>query len=285
MVLVTGAAGQVGSALVRHLRSAGRDVVASDLGDLSIEGSVPCDLRSDHDVARLFGQGRYSVVVHLAAVLPTAFRSEPLAGGEVNLSGSLRLLRACVDSSVRRFVFGSSASVYGSLRRPGCDETADPRPDDPYASAKLAIERILEAVPSVWQMETVSLRIARVLGPGARRTGSAWRSRMFERPGGAADSLTIPFAPDAMLSVVHVDDLAEMLRILVEAAELPSATYNAPVELLRAKEIGQLATETRGWRVSLGTAGGGPEIDGARFVRDFGFANRPLREHLRAPAA
>ena len=282
MILVTGADGQVGSVVVRDLRCAGHDVVAADAEEMSVPGSVQCDLRSDEDVAGLFEQHRYSAVVHLAAVLPTAFRSDPLTGGEVNLSATLRLLRACVKSGVHRFVFGSSTSVYGSRARPACSEAADPMPDEPYGAAKLAIERILDAIPSVQPMEKVSLRIARVLGPGVKKSGSVWRSRIFERPDGASNCITIPFAPDAELSIVHVDDLAGMLRILVEARELSASTYNTPVEVLRASEIRQLAEEVHGWHVSMGTRHGGPGVDGARFRRDFGYVARSLREHMLA---
>ena len=236
-----------------------------------------CDLRSDSDVERLFEQHRFSAVVHLGALLPTAFRADPLAGADVNLAGSMRVLRAPMGSRVQRFVFGSSASVYGSRARPACVEDAGVPPDEPYGAAKLAIERILEALP----IDSVSLRIARVLGPGVKSSHSMWRSRIFE-PAETPNELTIPFAPDAVLSLVHVSEVAAMLRILVEAKRLPHAAYNTPVELLCTSEIKDIVERERGWRVLLGTSGGGPQIDGSRFVRDFDFAARPLREHLKS---
>lgn len=283
MILVTGAAGQVGMTLVRRLRSAGHDVVPSDIGPSVVAGAFRCDLRSDQDIAQLFEQHRFSPIVHLAAVLPTAFRADPLTGGEVNLSGTMRLLRAAVDSGVPRFVFGSSASVYGNSHRQLCTETLDPSPDEPYGASKLAVEKILELMPAAHSMRTVSLRIARVLGPGAKNTGSPWRSQMFERPSPSSNLLTIPFAPDARLSVIHVEDLARALQILVEAPGLPRGIYNAPVELVRADEIKRLAEEFKGWQVSLGTSHGGPEIDCTRFAEHFEFVAQPLRERLPTP--
>jgi UDP-glucose 4-epimerase len=280
MVLITGAAGQIGTALVRHLRSTGHDVLASDCEKAESEDAVCCDLRSDRDVADLFRQHRFSTVIHLAAVLATAFRADPLTGGDVNLSGTMRLLKASIASGVSRFVFGSSASVYGISVRSRCAEAAEPAPYDSYGASKLAIEKILELVPAAYSMETVSLRIARVLGPGAKRTGSPWRSQIFERPSPDCNRLTIPFAPDSKLSVVHVDDLVCMLQTLIEVRSLPNRVYNTPVELIRTDEIKRLAETTNGWQVSTGTSYAGPEIDGARFAQDFGFAIRSLDEHM-----
>jgi nucleoside-diphosphate-sugar epimerase len=270
---------------VRHLRSTGHDVLPSDIGTPECTEVVHCDLRSDRDVAQLFGRHRFSVVVHLAAVLPTAFRSDPLNGGAVNLSGTLRLLKAAVDSGVQRFVFGSSASVYGNSQRSPCSETADPSPDESYGASKLAIERILEQIPTAHSMETVSLRIARVLGPGAKNTGSPWRSQIFEQPSSTSNRLMISFAPDARLSVIHVEDAARALRILVEVPNLPRRMYNAPVELVRADEIKRLAESLKGWQVSLGNLHGGPEIDCTRFSEDFQLIAVPLKQYLTTPLA
>jgi UDP-glucose 4-epimerase len=270
MVLVTGAAGQVGGALSECLRAKGNRVLATDIGS--------CDLRSDADVAALFGQGRFTTVVHLAGVLPTAFRSDPLTGADVNLSGTLRLLRACVDAGVGRFVFGSSASVYGNAMRPPCSETSPPSPDDAYGAAKLAIEMVLEQLGRSGAMNAVSVRIGRVLGPGATKTGSPWRSRMFERSPAQGTPLRIPFAPGAVLSVIHVDDLARVLRTLVEAPSPSSAAYNTPAQHVTAAEIGRVAG-SRGWAVEFGDAHAGPELDGTRFVQEFGFRPQPLEEY------
>ena len=247
-------------------------MLATDVDEAPLKDGVPCDLRSDEQVRRLFDEHRCSIVVHLAAVLPTAFKADPLAGADVNLTATLRLLKACLRSGVRRFVFGSSTSVYGNSER-CCSETTPPSPDEPYGAAKLAVERILEVVPSI---ETVSLRIPRVLGPGARNTSSPWRSQVFER----AD-VTIPHAPHAILSVIHVDDLARVLAILVDAEALPARTYNSPVESLQAADLAHLVEELSGRPIHLGTAPAGPQIDGTRFTRDFDLVLRPLREHLR----
>ena len=73
----------------------------------------------------------------------------------------------------------------------------------------------------------VSLRIARVIGPGIKKTASPWRSRIFEAPP-RDDSVQIPYAPEALLSLVHVEDVARMLVMLAKTAIKTYATIFAP---------------------------------------------------------
>jgi UDP-glucose 4-epimerase len=277
MILVTGAGGQVGRAVVREFREAGHEVLAADVGGAS---ETACDVRSEGDVARLFEGRRIGTVVHLAAVLPTAYRADPVYGAAVNLEGTLRLLRAAVSSGVGRFVFASSASVYGSAARRGCTEAAGTAPDDGYGAAKVEVEKNLERMAGDGAMETVSLRIARVLGPGAGRTASGWRSRMFERAPARGAVLAIPFAAEARVTVIHVEDLARALRVVAEAEELARWIYNAPAEVVMAGEMAAMAAEFRGWRVEMGSAEGGPEVDSGRFEEEFRLRARRVREHF-----
>lgn len=237
---------------------------------------MACDLRSNADVQRLFSGGPFSTVVHLAAVLPTAFRSDPLTGGDVNLAATLSLLRAAIDARVSRIVFGSSGSVYGTKERPPCTEETEATPHDPYGAAKLAIEQILEPMASCYPVETVSVRIARVVGPGATNTASPWRSQMFERPPAGAGALLIPFAAETRTSVVHVNDLARALQLLVEAPAFRHRIYNAPAETLTGTDIKHLA-ECRGWEVCLGGSHGGPLLSSSRFQEEFDFHSDGLR--------
>ncbi len=279
-ILVTGAGGQVGRAAARELRAAGHQVLASDVRGAGVVGGMECDVRSEEDVARLFEGRRIGTVVHLAAVLPTAYRADPVYGAAVNREGTLRLLRTAAAAGCGRFVFASSGSVYGSATRKGCTETAEAAPDDPYGAAKLEVEKVVGQTANEGTMETVSLRIARVLGPGAGRTASGWRSRMFERAPARGAVLAIPFAAEARVPVIHVEDLARALRVLVEAESFAWRIYNAPAEIVAAGELASMAEEFRGWGAELGTAEGGPEIDGGRFEREFGFRARGLKEHF-----
>jgi len=151
----------------------------------------------------------------------------------------------------------------------------------PYNGAsKLAVEFIGQTLGKEKTFEFVALRIARVVGPGIKKTSSPWRSQIFEAH--RQDSVSIPFVPEAVLSLVHVQDVAQMLRTLTETAEMSSFVYNTPVEVWEARHLKEAIEELRGIRVELGAEGfhGGPICNGSRFAREFGFQIRGLRERL-----
>jgi UDP-glucose 4-epimerase len=107
------------------------------------------------------------VVFHLGA-LPSVTRSvqDPLTTGAVNVEGTLNVLLAARDQDVRRVVFASSSSVYGAS--PDLPKTEDdqPLPSSPYGVSKLAAEHYCRAFATVYRLETVSLRLFNVFGPG-----------------------------------------------------------------------------------------------------------------------
>lgn len=281
-ILVTGASGHIGSETCRVLRIGGRVILPVDVEPNSARGVLACDLRLKDELSRLFQLHPIQTVIHLAGLLPSAFRSDPLRGAEVNLSSSFELMRQAVNSGVRRFLFASSMSVYGSSPSSHPLTEDDPAtPDEPYGASKRAVELIGETLAVGRAMKFVSLRIARVIGPGIKKTASPWRSRIFEPlPGGV--SIQIPFAPETMLSLVHVEDVARMLFVLVDRPEMGSFVYNTPAELWQARDLKQLIEETVDTRVELGhdRSSVGPTCDGGRFATEFGFELQGLRERL-----
>lgn len=180
-ILVTGACGHIGRKLCSVLRSAGRELLAVDSDQDNTREALACDLRSQSDLSRLFRSYPIRAVVHLAAILPSAFQANPLTGADVNLHGSCELLRQAAAAHIKRFIFASSMSVYGSLPtdRPVTEEHRA-APDEPYGASKLAVELIGQTLGREKTFEFVALRIARVVGPGIKKTSSPWRSQIFE---------------------------------------------------------------------------------------------------------
>jgi UDP-glucose 4-epimerase len=172
-VLVTGGAGFIGSNLVRALLEGGDEVRVLDnfstgsranLDGLGIE-IVEGELRSYERVHNAV-KG-VEVVFHLGALgsVPRSVQ-DPLTSSAVNVEGTLNVLLAARDEGVRRVVFSSSTSVYGSTRQLPTSEDSPPDPISPYGVAKLAAERYCVSFSRVYEsFESVVLRYFNVFGP------------------------------------------------------------------------------------------------------------------------
>ena len=283
-ILVTGASGHVGSEVCRLLRDARRQFLAIDLNQDQSQDVRACDLRLRNQILPLLQNDSIRVVIHLAGILPTAFQADPLPGADVNLVGSLELMRQSAAAGVKRFIFASSMSVYGSIYAGRTvNEDDAPAPDEVYGASKRVVELIGETLAKKKTFEFVALRIARVIGPGIRKTSSPWRSQLFEDLP-PSESICIPFSSDARLSLVHVEDVARMLVTLAEASKVNWSVYNTPAEIWEVKQLKELVEKLRGIRVELGLEGaaGGPICDGGRFAQEFRFQLRELSDRLSA---
>ncbi len=170
--LVTGGAGFIGSNLVRALLERGENVRVLDnfstgnrrnlqgLGVDVIEG----ELRS---YERVHNAVRGADVVYHLGALGSVPRSvqDPLTSSAVNVEGTLNVLLAARDEGVRRVVYSSSSSVYGTRRDLPVTEQTPPDPISPYGVAKLAAERFCVSFSRVYTLETVVLRFFNVFGP------------------------------------------------------------------------------------------------------------------------
>lgn len=182
-VLVTGGAGFVGSHLVDRLLTEGFDVTVLD--DFSGGQMRNVSAHVDNGSFRLVrGDVRdaglvetivkdVDAVFHEAALVDVPFSVEnPRLFNDVNVVGTLNLLQACRASGVRRFVFASSAAVYGDLQPSKKTERMILKPASPYAVSKLAAENYVRVFNELYGLETVSLRYFNVYGPRQRFSSS-----------------------------------------------------------------------------------------------------------------
>jgi len=186
-VLVTGGAGFIGSHLTRRLLARGDRVTAlddfNDFYDPAIKRAnvapflgrdgyrlVEGDIRDEALVDRLFREGGFTAVVHLAAragVRPSL--AEPILYEDVNCIGTLRLLEAARRHGPDVFVFGSSSSVYGINEKvPFAEDDPVDRPISPYATTKRAGELLCFNYHHLYGLKTPCLRFFTVYGPAQR---------------------------------------------------------------------------------------------------------------------
>jgi UDP-N-acetylglucosamine/UDP-N-acetyl-alpha-D-glucosaminouronate 4-epimerase len=173
-VLVTGGGGFIGSNLVRALLERGDDVRVLDnfsTGNranlVDIAGDVETVEGELRSYERVHAATRSVEVVFHQGALPSVPRSvqDPLTTAAVNTEGTLNVLLAARDESVRRVVFASSSSVYGNSDELPRVETQNPDPISPYGVSKLAAERYCVSFSRVYPLETVALRYFNVFGP------------------------------------------------------------------------------------------------------------------------
>lgn len=173
-VLVTGGAGFIGSHLVRALLEKGYDVSVVDnfaTGKTQNLEEVSSDIRllsGDIRNPNLCRQALdcVEIVFHLAA-LGSVERSieNPIETHEVNSTGTLNLLQAAKEKGVKRFIYSSSASVYGDSETLPKKESMGIHPKSPYAVSKAAGEYYARVFWELYHLETVSLRYFNVFGP------------------------------------------------------------------------------------------------------------------------
>lgn len=170
-VLVTGAAGFMGSHVADACLALGMDVVATD--DLSggfIENVpeaakwVEGDLRDADFVRSLWDHGPYDFVYHLAAYAAEGLSHFIRAYNyRTNLEASINLINNAVLRGVKRFVFTSSIAVYGAGQLP-MREDMTPTPEDPYGVSKLAVELDLAAAQHMFGLDYTIFRPHNVYG-------------------------------------------------------------------------------------------------------------------------
>jgi len=183
-ILVTGGAGFIGSHVCEALLARGDELVVLDdfddfydpalkrrnAGLLKPARIVEGDIRDRALLARLFAEGRFEAVIHLAAragVRPSLL--DPLLYEDVNVRGTLALLEELKTRPQTRFVFASSSSVYGANDKlPYCETDDIRQPVSPYAATKRAGELLLQAVAPTYGFRIASLRFFTVYGPRQR---------------------------------------------------------------------------------------------------------------------
>jgi UDP-glucose 4-epimerase len=176
-VLVTGGAGYIGSHMVLELVDAGETVVVLDNLSTGFRWAVADraslvvgDTGDQSLVSRLIRQHRIEAIIHFAAsvVVPDSVR-DPLGYYLNNTANTRALIECAVTNGVQRFIFSSTAAVYGNPADSPVSEEAPTQPISPYGSSKLMSEVMLRDAAKAHGLNYVILRYFNVAGADPRR--------------------------------------------------------------------------------------------------------------------
>jgi nucleoside-diphosphate-sugar epimerase len=224
-ILITGATGFVGSALVSELSGKGYSIVASVHSELTIPllhnvkhiiGSMDPDTNWVENISNI------DVVVHTAARVHimddttadplTEFRS-------VNTTGTINLARQAADSGIKRFIFLSSIKVNGEMTSEGQPFKSNDTyiPTDPYGLSKYEAEQGLLAIAKETGMEVVIIRPPLVYGPNVKANFASmikWINKGVPLPFGAIHN---------QRSLVALDNLVDFIALCADRVKSPKA--------------------------------------------------------------
>jgi UDP-glucose 4-epimerase len=235
-LLVTGGAGYIGSIVGRRLLAEGHEVVVVDNLERGHREAVSEEMRLvvadllDADAMAELLKGDFDGVLHFAAL---ALVGESVAHPEryyrTNVGGTLNLLEAMRDGGVPRLVFSSTCAVYGQPDEVPIAETAPPRPANAYGASKLAVDNMIGAFCTAYEIGAVSLRYFNVAGasqgvgedhdPETHLIPNILRTALGVNPAVEIFGTDYP-TPDgtAIRDYIHIEDLSDAHLLALDGA-------------------------------------------------------------------
>lgn len=229
-VLVTGAAGYIGAHMMLALNEAGEQSVALDNLSTGRRWLAPADAiffeanaGDEAAVARIIAEHKITDVIHFAGsiLVPESIR-RPIDYYRNNTASTMSLLAACVRGGVKRFIYSSTAAVYGVPERLPISEQAELRPITPYGASMAMSERIVQDAAAAHGLDYLTLRYFNVAGADPEgRAGEIGKPTHLIKVGaqiavGARDEALQIFGGDyatpdgtAIRDYVHVTDLVQ----------------------------------------------------------------------------
>ncbi len=172
MILITGGAGYIGSHFVKEILKGNKDVVVFDNLSRGNRKSIPknisfekVDIQNYEQLKSAMSKYKIDSIVHFAAFAYVGESVEkPGLYYQNNVVGSFNLIRAGVETGIKKFVFSSTCSLYGNPNKIPINESTLPNPINPYAKSKFMAENILDDMSKVNGFKYASLRYFNAAG-------------------------------------------------------------------------------------------------------------------------
>ena len=183
-ILITGGAGFIGSHLAEKLAYKHEVIILDNMDpyyDFRIKKEnikiveskgakfILCDVTNYDFIEKIIKENAIEIIFHEAARPGVRYSiKDPFLPNEVNVIGTLNILKASSDTDVKKVINASSSSVYGNVEYLPFDENQPTLPISPYAVSKLAAEHYCRVFHEVYGLKTISLRYFTVYGPRMR---------------------------------------------------------------------------------------------------------------------
>lgn len=230
---ITGGAGFIGSNIAKYFLSRGWEAVLFDNLSTGYRENIPNhsgatfvegDVLEAHAVAKAL-RG-CDAVLHLAASVGNLRSIEnPQKDSQINVQGTLNVLAAARAEGIRKFVYSSSAGIFGELKKLPIDEDHPLAPDSFYGVSKLAAELHALCYAKLYGMDVVCLRYFNVYGPNQRYDAYGNVVPIFATRKLKKEPLTIYGDGSQTRDFVHVEDVAQA-NFLAAATPNVTGAYN-----------------------------------------------------------
>ncbi len=238
--LITGAAGFIASNFIRVLRERAPHmwIVGIDNFSTGRRDALPKgidfyegDINNPALLEKIFSKHSPDVVFHFAAIPPVPLSIKaPSLTTQNNLAATVALLEKSRDHKVSRFVFSSSAAVYGNPKVALVSEKVPPAPVSPYALQKYASELFVKQFADLYGMDTVSLRYFNVFGPGQYGDSSystviaRWLEQLYANSG---KEITMEGDGKQSRDFCFIDNICEAnIRALAHSTKFKGDVFN-----------------------------------------------------------
>ena len=187
-ILITGGAGFIGSWLTKALINKGYRTIIVDNLSTGSKKNIPSkttfykiDVRNNK-LENIFRKERPSFIIHLAAQTNAGYSViNPILDANINIIGILYLLQLAIKFKIKKFIFVSSAAVYGNNKNLPLRETEIPSPISPYGCSKINAENYIILFNKAYKLPYVILRLSNVYGPRQPETGEGGVINIFCR--------------------------------------------------------------------------------------------------------